>query len=270
MLSPVIPLAGVHPGGGRQSSARRRRRGLAGRSPARRPHPPEHAALDLVRGHGDAVDRLETGGLAITPQLTERGCRERVRVYHGHLHTTAELTDFTALGELTTRLAELDLTSVDGPWWALRLDSPVHRAARRTAARPRRRPPRPRIRRGPRRSRAAKRHTPATRTTDRHRPSRSPHRHDPTTTVTEPAPLSGAHQRAALCKTTQKPPTPPVRWSRWASTVRPERPARPHREPPGCGDDRGLHRIGPSALCRLSRAGDGAACPGRGRTFTGA
>jgi hypothetical protein len=30
------------------------------------------------------------------------------------------------------------------------------------------------------------------------------------------------------------------------STVRPERPARRHREPPGCGGDRGLHRVGPS------------------------
>lgn len=38
-----------------------------------------------------------------------------------------------ALGELTTRLAQLDLASVDVPWWALRPDSPVHGAARRTA-----------------------------------------------------------------------------------------------------------------------------------------
>jgi uncharacterized protein YggE len=91
------------------------------------------AALDLVRSYGDVVERLETGTLAITPQLTERGRRERVRAYHGHVRTTAELTDFTALGELTTRLAELDLTSVDGPWWTLRPDSPVHRAAHRTA-----------------------------------------------------------------------------------------------------------------------------------------
>ncbi|MFE7766275.1 SIMPL domain-containing protein [Streptomyces sp. NPDC057438] len=91
------------------------------------------AALDLVRSYGNVVERLETGTLAITPQLTERGRRERVRAYHGHVRTTAELTDFTALGELSARLAELDLTSVDGPWWALRPDSPVHRAARLTA-----------------------------------------------------------------------------------------------------------------------------------------
>jgi uncharacterized protein YggE len=46
---------------------------------------------------------------------------------------TAELSDFTTLGELTTRLADLDLTRVDGPWWALRPDSPVHRQARQQA-----------------------------------------------------------------------------------------------------------------------------------------
>jgi uncharacterized protein YggE len=91
------------------------------------------AALDLVRSYGDVVERLETGTLAITPQLTERGHRERVRAYHGHVSTTVELTDFTALAELTTRLAELDLTGIDGPWWALRPDSPVHRAARLAA-----------------------------------------------------------------------------------------------------------------------------------------
>lgn len=90
-------------------------------------------ALDLVKSYGDAVEHIETGTLSITPQLTEHGRRERIRAHHGHVHTTAELTDFTALGELTTRLADLDLTSVTGPWWALRPDSPAHREARRTA-----------------------------------------------------------------------------------------------------------------------------------------
>lgn len=51
------------------------------------------------------------------------------------MHLTAELTDFTALGELTTRLADLELTRVDGPWWSLRPDSPAHRTARQQAVR---------------------------------------------------------------------------------------------------------------------------------------
>ncbi|MGW7046244.1 SIMPL domain-containing protein [Streptomyces avermitilis] len=92
-------------------------------------------ALDLVKTYGEAVERLETGAFSITPELTKHGRGERIRAYHGRVHITAELTDFTALGELTTRLADLDLTRVDGPWWALRPDSPAHRRARQQAVR---------------------------------------------------------------------------------------------------------------------------------------
>ncbi|MGW1748454.1 SIMPL domain-containing protein [Streptomyces sp. NPDC002092] len=90
-------------------------------------------ALDLIKTYGEAVERLETGSFSITPELKEHGRGERIHAYHGRVHITAELTDFTALGELTTRLADLDLTRVDGPWWALRPDSPAHRQARQQA-----------------------------------------------------------------------------------------------------------------------------------------
>ncbi|MGW3143234.1 SIMPL domain-containing protein [Streptomyces sp. NPDC001177] len=93
------------------------------------------AVLDLVKSYGEAVERLETGFFSITPELSAHGRSERVRTYHGRVHVTAELSDFTALGELTTRLADLELTRVDGPWWALRPDSPVHRQARQQAVR---------------------------------------------------------------------------------------------------------------------------------------
>ncbi|QFQ96540.1 SIMPL domain-containing protein [Streptomyces phaeolivaceus] len=91
--------------------------------------------LDLVKSYGDAVERLETGAFSITPELKEKSRGERVHAYHGRVHITAELTDFTALGELTSRLADLDLTRVDGPWWSLRPDSPAHRQARQQAVR---------------------------------------------------------------------------------------------------------------------------------------
>jgi uncharacterized protein YggE len=90
-------------------------------------------ALDLIKTYGDAVEKLETGAFSISPELTQRGRGERVRAYHGSVHITAELTDFTALGELTTRLADLELTRVTGPWWSLRPDSPAHGEARRRA-----------------------------------------------------------------------------------------------------------------------------------------
>ncbi|MGW6597819.1 SIMPL domain-containing protein [Streptomyces sp. NPDC055036] len=91
--------------------------------------------LALVKSYGDAVEKLETGAFSISPELTKHGRGERVRAYHGRVHLTAELADFTALGELTTRLADLELTQVSGPWWALRPDSPAHGDARRQAVR---------------------------------------------------------------------------------------------------------------------------------------
>ncbi|MEU8948505.1 SIMPL domain-containing protein [Streptomyces sp. NPDC048489] len=90
-------------------------------------------ALDLIKSYGEAVTHIETGAYSISPELTRHGRAERIRAYHGRVHITAELTDFTALGELTTRLADLDLTRIDGPWWDLRPDSPAHRQARRQA-----------------------------------------------------------------------------------------------------------------------------------------
>ncbi|MEU8570093.1 SIMPL domain-containing protein [Streptomyces pathocidini] len=93
------------------------------------------AVLDLVKSYGEAVEKLETGAFVVTPELSHRGRGERVRAYHGRVHVTAALTDFTALGELATRLADLELTTVGGPWWALRPDSPAHREARQQAVR---------------------------------------------------------------------------------------------------------------------------------------
>ncbi|WP_030256264.1 SIMPL domain-containing protein [Streptomyces violens] len=91
--------------------------------------------LDLVKSYGEAVEKLATGAFTVTPQLTHKGRGERVRAYHGNVHLTATLTDFTALGELATRLADLELTRVAGPWWDLRPDSPSHREARQQAVR---------------------------------------------------------------------------------------------------------------------------------------
>ncbi|MEU6667363.1 SIMPL domain-containing protein [Streptomyces sp. NPDC046727] len=90
-------------------------------------------ALDLVRSYGDAVAHLSTGAVSITPELSDHGRGERVRSHHGRVQCGAELTDFTILGELTARLADLEMTRIDGPWWSLRPDSPVHAEARRRA-----------------------------------------------------------------------------------------------------------------------------------------
>lgn len=81
--------------------------------------------LDLIKTYGDAIEKLETGALTIRPELTRHGRAERIRAYHGSIQLTATLNDFTTLGELVTRLADNDLTRVEGPWWALRPTSPT-------------------------------------------------------------------------------------------------------------------------------------------------
>ncbi|WP_217224634.1 SIMPL domain-containing protein, partial [Streptomyces anulatus] len=89
--------------------------------------------LDLIKTYGDAIEKLETGTLTIRPELTRHGRAERIRAYHGSIQLTATLNDFTTLGELVTRLADHDLTRIDGPWWGLRPTSPHYAAARRQA-----------------------------------------------------------------------------------------------------------------------------------------
>ncbi|PSK73245.1 hypothetical protein C6W96_07395 [Streptomyces sp. CS149] len=89
--------------------------------------------LDLIKSYGDAVEKLETGTLTIRPELARHGRGERIRAYHGSIQLTVTLSDFTVLGELVARLADQELTRVDGPWWALRPTSPHHAAARRQA-----------------------------------------------------------------------------------------------------------------------------------------
>ncbi|SCK23732.1 hypothetical protein H180DRAFT_01780 [Streptomyces sp. WMMB 322] len=91
--------------------------------------------LELVKEYGEAVEKLATGTFSVTPELTEKGRREKVRTYNGRVQVTVTVGDFTALGEMSTRLADLELTRVEGPWWALREDSPAHREARQQAVR---------------------------------------------------------------------------------------------------------------------------------------
>ncbi|MCG7523313.1 SIMPL domain-containing protein [Streptomyces sp. OfavH-34-F] len=91
--------------------------------------------LELARAYGDAVEKLETGALSISPELVHRGRDEKIRAYHGRVYITAVLNDFTALGEFVTRVGDLDMTQVNGPWWALRPTSPAHGEARRQAVR---------------------------------------------------------------------------------------------------------------------------------------
>jgi uncharacterized protein len=89
------------------------------------------AARALIDEYGDAIERRETGALHVWPDYKKPGVK--VVAYQGTVTTTVTLVDFTVLGELMLRLADNDQTTVGGPWWEVRPDSPVHRDARRAA-----------------------------------------------------------------------------------------------------------------------------------------
>jgi uncharacterized protein len=91
--------------------------------------------LDLVRGYGEAVEKLESGPATAYPEVKPKGPGERVMRYAGQARVHVTVRDFTVLGELVARLADLELVTMEGPWWSLRPDSPVHRQARIAAAR---------------------------------------------------------------------------------------------------------------------------------------
>ena len=90
--------------------------------------------LDLIKGYGEAVEKLESGAASVYPDIKYKERTERVRGYLGRASAQVVIRDFTVLGELMARLADGELVTVAGPWWSLRPDSPVYRQARVAAA----------------------------------------------------------------------------------------------------------------------------------------
>jgi uncharacterized protein len=89
--------------------------------------------LALVRSYADAVEKIQTSRLSVAPE--PRSSRpEMIWVYRGCIRTRLTVRDFSVLGELVSRLAGLELATVEGPWWQLRPDSAVYRQARMAAA----------------------------------------------------------------------------------------------------------------------------------------
>ncbi len=88
----------------------------------------------ILAGFPDTIDRVETSGLRVSPQLSNQKAPSRVAGYVGVVRQTIAVTGFDRIGELMAELAAEELTEVGGPWWELRPDSAVHRQARAAAA----------------------------------------------------------------------------------------------------------------------------------------
>src|SRR6266511_3775771 len=89
------------------------------------------AVRAVLDGYAEVIEKRETSGLYVHPETKRAG--ERISAYSGTVATSVTVADFTQLGELLLRLADLDQTTVAGPWWGLRPGSPVHGDARRAA-----------------------------------------------------------------------------------------------------------------------------------------
>lgn len=88
--------------------------------------------LALLRSYGDSVERIESTGVAVAPEL-RRGRDEKIRSYSGTVRIRVAVADLSVLGELVARAADLEAVSIVGPVWRLRADSPVYRRARSEA-----------------------------------------------------------------------------------------------------------------------------------------
>jgi hypothetical protein len=85
----------------------------------------------LLDGAGEVIERRETGGVHLRPEVKRSG--ERVIAYTGSVTTTVVVSDFTALGELILRLGDQEQTAISGPWWELRPGSTAGVEVRRAA-----------------------------------------------------------------------------------------------------------------------------------------
>ncbi len=91
--------------------------------------------LALLKSYGDAVEKIETGGVAVHPELGFFSRKEKVWAYAGLVRVKVTITGFEVLGDLIARVSDQDMTALQGPWWRLRHDSAVHRQVRQEAAR---------------------------------------------------------------------------------------------------------------------------------------
>jgi uncharacterized protein YggE len=89
------------------------------------------ALNELLDEYGDAIDSRATSGFYVHPET--KGARERVSAYTGTVNTVVTFKDFSRLGYVALALADQDQTTVTGPYWSLRPDSPAYREARRAA-----------------------------------------------------------------------------------------------------------------------------------------
>jgi uncharacterized protein len=88
----------------------------------------------LLASHGEAIEKVEESSTHLRPEYQDDKSRERIAGYFGSSRFTVTVGDFTILSDVVTALAQREATSVSGPFWALRSESPARARARILAA----------------------------------------------------------------------------------------------------------------------------------------
>jgi uncharacterized protein YggE len=83
----------------------------------------------LVQTFGEALESSSTSGLHVAPVFT-RKTPARISGYTGTFSAQLVLHDFDALSPVVLAATKLPDSQVDGPWWSLRADNPIHRQVR--------------------------------------------------------------------------------------------------------------------------------------------
>jgi uncharacterized protein len=89
---------------------------------------------ELIKGYGQAVEKLESGAASVHPEFKDGSARERVTGYVARAGFTVTVGDFAVLGERVPRLGAEEVVAVTGPAWRLRPDSHAYRQVRLAAA----------------------------------------------------------------------------------------------------------------------------------------
>ena len=84
---------------------------------------------EVVARFAAAVERSTTAGLWVHP-VTDRRNATKITGYRGSFGREVVVHDFGRLSDLVLALSSVPQTQISGPWWSLRLDSPVHRDVR--------------------------------------------------------------------------------------------------------------------------------------------
>jgi hypothetical protein len=87
---------------------------------------------EVVRTHSDHLEEHSTSGLHVSPVFSpETGAT--VDGFRGTLSAELVVADVSALPAVVFALAVIEGSQLDGPYWSLRRDNPLHRQARLAA-----------------------------------------------------------------------------------------------------------------------------------------